>query len=62
MASNQYLNKALTLYGAVVNGRTDGGLITISTNFDKRSKNEVDFEKDFISRIIDSVANHPVAR
>ena len=62
VAANQYLNKVLTLYGAVVNGRTDGGLITISTDFGKPSENQEDFEKNFISRIIDGLANHPVAR
>jgi len=30
-ASNQYMNKALTLYGALMHGRTDGGLVTVST-------------------------------
>ena len=62
VAANQYLNKALTLYGAVVNGRTDGGLVTISTDFGETSKNQEDFEKNFISRIIDGLANHPVAQ
>ena len=60
-ASNQYLNKALTLYGAVFDGRTDGALVTISTGLAPSSIQAENFEKNFISKIIDDLANHPVA-
>ncbi len=60
-ASNQYLNKALTLYGAVFNGRTDGALVTISTDLAPSSMEGEDFEKNFISKIIDDLADHPIA-
>ncbi len=61
-ASNQYLNKALTLYGAVFDGRTDGALVTISTGAALPPLGLKDFEKNFIARIIDDLAAHPVTR
>ena len=60
-AVNQYLNKAFTLYGAVLDGRTDGALVTISTGSVPSSLKTEDFEKNFISKIIDDLADHPIA-
>ncbi len=60
-APDQYLNKALTLHGAIIEGRTDGALITISTGVPPQSMKAEDFEKNFVSMIIDDLADHPVA-
>ena len=60
-APNQYLNKAFTLYGAILDGRTDGALVTISTGLSPRFMKAENFEKNFISKIIDDLSEHPVA-
>jgi EpsI family protein len=52
-ASDQYMNKALTLYGALVNGRTDGGLVTVSTMQDDAGLNQEYMEKEFLPVLIE---------
>ena len=61
-ASNQYINKALTLYGALVNGRTDGGLVTVSTIQDDAGKNQEYLEKDFIPALLEYLSKQPISR
>ncbi|MBF0397751.1 MAG: EpsI family protein [Desulfobacterales bacterium] len=46
--SNQYINKLMTLYSALFNRRTDGGLVTVSCNLNMLE----DVEKNFIPHII----------
>ena len=61
-ASDQYANKALTLYGALVNGRTDGGLITASTIKDDAGMNQEYVEKDFIPALLEYLSKQPISR
>ena len=61
-ASNQYMNKALTLYGALMRGRTDGGLITLSTIQDDSGMNQECLEKDFLPDLLDYLSNQPISR
>ena len=62
IASNQYMNKALTLYGALVNGRTDGGLVTVSTAKDDAGLNQASLEKDFIPALVGYLSKQPVSQ
>jgi len=59
-ASNQYMNKALTLYGALIHGRTDGGLITVSTIQDDAGLNQEYLEKDFVPTLIEYLSKQPI--
>ena len=61
-ASNQYINKALTLYGALVNGRTDGGLVTVSTIQDDAGLNQEYLEKDFVPVLLEYLSKQPISR
>jgi EpsI family protein len=61
-ASNQYINKALTLYGALVSGRTDGGLVTVSTIQDDSGKNQEYLEKDFAPTLLEYLSKQPISR
>ena len=61
-ASNQYVNKALTLYGALMRGRTDGGLITVSTIQDVSGMNQEYLKKDFVPNLLDYLSNQPISR
>ena len=61
-ASNQYLNKFLTLYGALVHGRTDGGLVTVSTIMDNAGLNQKYLEEDFIPVLLEFLSKQPISR
>ncbi len=61
-ASNQYMNKALTLYGALMHGRTDGGLVTVSTIQDDAGLNQEYLEKDFVPTLLEYLSKQPVSR
>jgi EpsI family protein len=61
-ASNQYMNKALTLYGALMNGRTDGGLVTVSTIMDNAGLNQEYLEKDFVPTLLEYLSKQPISR
>lgn len=61
-ASNQYMNKALTLYGALIHGRTDGGLVTVSTIQDDAGLNQEYLEKDFVPTLLEYLSKQPVSR
>ena len=60
-ASNQYMNKLLTLYGAV-HGRTDGGLVTVSTIMDDGGLNQKYLEKDFIPALLKYLSKQAISR
>ena len=62
VASNQYVNKLLTLYGAMVNGRTDGGLVTVSTIQDDAGLNQEYLEKDFVPALLEYLSKQPISR
>lgn len=61
-ASNQYVNKLLTLYGALVSGRTDGGLVTVSTIQDDADLNQEYLEKDFVPALLEYLSKQPISR
>ncbi len=61
-ASNQYMNKALTLYGALMRGRTDGGLVTVSTIQDDSGMNQKYLETDFIPALLEYLSKQPISR
>ena len=61
-ASNQYVNKALTLYGALMHGRTDGGLVTVSTLQDDSGMNQAYLEKDFVPNLLEYLSDKPISR
>jgi EpsI family protein len=60
-ASNQYMNKALTLYGALMHGRTDGGLVTVSTIQDDAGLNQENLEKDFVPLLLEYLSKQPIS-
>ena len=62
IASNQYMNKALTLYGAMMRGRTDGGLVTVSTIQDDAGLNQEYLEKDFMPKLLEYLSTQPISR
>jgi EpsI family protein len=62
IASNQYMNKLLTLYGALFNNRTDGGLVTVATIQDDAGLNQEYLENDFIPRLLAYLAKQPISR
>ncbi len=62
IASNQYMNKLLTLYGALVNGRTDGGLVTVSTIMDEGGLNQKYLEEDFIPVLLERLSEQSISR
>lgn len=62
IASNQYLNKALTLYGAMMRGRTDGGLVTVSTIQDDAGLNQEYLERDFMPKLLEYLSTQPISR
>lgn len=62
IASNQYMNKLLTLYGALVNGRTNGGLVTVSTIQDDAGLNQEYLEKDFVPALLEYLSKQPISR
>lgn len=59
-ASNQYMNKLLTLYGALFHGRTDGGLVTVATIEDEKGLNERYLENNFIPVLLDFLSKQPI--
>ncbi len=62
VASNQYVNKLLTLYGALAHGRTDGGLVTVSTIQDDSGVNQEYLEKDFVPALLEYLSKQPISR
>jgi EpsI family protein len=62
IASNQYMNKLLTLYGALFNNRTDGGLVTVATIQDDAGLNQEYLENDFIPTLLGYLAKQPISR
>jgi len=61
-AFNQYQNKFLTLYGALVQGRTDGGLVTVSTIMDDAGLNQKYLEKEFMPALFELLSKQSISR
>ena len=59
LASNQYINKLLTLYSALFRGRTDGGLMTVSTKKDEQGRQKKYLENVFIPELLDYLSKQP---